>query len=261
MKKYFLILGMFLLTGPVRAHHPSPIGTDRPDAAESSEVVGKNHFQIETSFAFSHDRDAGVAERIYSFPTLFRYGIVAPLEFRLEGETFAVRTRTGQATDKGFTDLAFGAKLHLVDNERWVPSFGVLAHLTVPTGTSAFTSTVAEPIVKALFDWELPADFSLGTNLGFDVPVRDAQGDKFARMLYAVAVGHPLNFLSDRWRLFIEFAGAVPLADNKPDEHSFDSGIVWRINDTLQVDTLVQVGLSRTTPDITWGLGVSWRIL
>lgn len=261
MKKYWMILGLLVVSKTGAAHHPSAIGTDRPDAAESSEVVGKNHFQIETSFSLSHDRAAGVTERIYSFPTLLRYGIVAPLEFRLESETFAIRTRTRNATDKGFTDLAFGVKLHLVDNQEWVPSFGVLAHMTVPTGTSAFTSTVAEPIFKTLFDWELPADFSLGTNLGFDVPVRDGQGDKFARMLYSVATGHPLNFLSKNWRLFVELAGAVPLANNKPDEHSLDSGIIWRISDLLQVDTLVQIGLSRTTPDITWGLGVSWKAL
>lgn len=238
-----------------------PISTDRPDAAEASGTVGKKHFQIETSFSFLHDRDGNNTTRIYSFPTLLRYGIFEPLELRMESETFAFKTETGQNMQNGFTDMAVGAKAHFFDQSGWRPSFGGLFHMNLPTGKAPFSSRVAEPIVKALADWDLPADFSLGTNIGLDVPVRDDQGDKYARFLYAIAVGHPLPFGNERWRIFLETAGLIPLKEGKNDENTLDTGITFLATSKIQLDVVAQIGLSNAAPDITTGIGFSWNSL
>lgn len=234
--------------------------TDRPDTAESSLTVGRLRFQTETSFAFSHDQNSGINTNTYSFPTLFRFGVFKNFEARLESETYAIQTKTGTPKESGFTDIAVGFKIHFFDQKTALPSFGFLAHMNIPTGKSSFSSEVAEPIFKALADWNLPLDFSLGINIGIDVPVRDSRGDKFARFLYAASLGHPLPPLPERWRAFIELAGATPINNNKADEHHFDLGTTFLITPDMQVDTFVQVGLNRNTPDITTGLGFSLRI-
>ncbi len=60
------------------------IVTDRPDFVESSNVVGRGRFQIETSVLAERDKSDGVRARTYSMPTLLRYGVGDVLELRLE---------------------------------------------------------------------------------------------------------------------------------------------------------------------------------
>lgn len=261
MKKFWILVCMLLLPHVASARFENALVTDRPDVAESSETVGKHRFQWETSFQVGHDTNAGVTTNTYSFPTLLRFGIIDIFEFRLEGEMLALQTMTGAPTEKGFTDLAIGFKVHFFDQKDFIPSVGFLAHVNIPTGHSAFTARVAEPIFKFLVDWDIPLDFSLGTNWGIDIPVRDDLGDKFARFLYATALGHPMPFLSDRFNFFIEFDGAIPIQSNKSDQHFFDTGLTFLLNDDMQLDTLVQFGLNNTSDDVITALGFSWRFL
>lgn len=246
-----------LLAEEAWTHH-KPTTTDRPDTAESSEAVGKRHLQIETSFGFVHDKEAGVTTNIYSFPTLFRFGLFESLELRLETEMLAWKRETGANTQNGFTDLAVGAKAHFIDNDGWRPSLGALFHLNIPTGKAPFSSGVAEPVFKALADWDLPRDFSLGFNAGFDVPARDDANEKYARFLYAVSTGHALPFWGEKMRVFLETAGLIPLKANKPDENTLDAGVTFALTEKVQLDTFVQIGLSRAAADFATGLGVSF---
>lgn len=255
-------LSLAMTANTALAHHTHlPTVTDRPDAAEASVTVGPNHFQMETSFGFSQDKDASVTTRTYSFPTLLRYGVGNRLEFRTEGELGVIRTRTNAGTDAGFTDQAFGAKLHLVENKGVVPSLSLLAHANTPTGRNTFSANGIEPLVKVLTDWELPADFAFAANNGVDVPVKDEQGDKFARYLYAASVGHPMPVLAERWNIFAEVQGAVPLHPGKASEHTFDTGFTFRLTNNIQIDSFVQIGIVDAAPDLTTGFGFSWRSL
>lgn len=260
----FIVMLMLGISLPVWAEEADrftdALVTDRPDAAEASVTVGKLRFQVETSVAFSRDHDAGVTTRTYGAPTLLRFGVIEPLELRVEGEMLSIQTATGAPTERGLSDFAFGMKGHVFDQQKWRPSLGVLAHVSVPTGADALSSNGVEPSFKVMTDWELPADFSLGTNYGLDVPVRDAAGDKFARFLYAAALNHPTPFLKDRMRVFVEAAGAVPLQRDKAMEHTFDTGLAFLITPNIQLDTFVQLGLTAAAPGVQTGLGLSWRL-
>ncbi len=261
-----LVLFLLLVHSPLSiVHSPASAAeesliTDRPDTAESSRVVGQYRLQLETSFGFGHNNDNNTTTRTYNFPTLVRFGILPWLEVRAESELVQVQTTTGQNRERGFTDIAFGFKTHLLDNEGWIPSMGVLFHIGTPTGNDNFTSNTYEPMLKWLNDWGLPADFSLGTNIGFDVPARNAAREKYARVLYAATVGHPVGFISDRLNTFIELQGIVPVESSDPAEHTLDTGLTFIINPDIQLDTFVQIGLVEATTDITTGLGFSWRI-
>jgi hypothetical protein len=234
--------------------------TDRPDAAESSETVGKNRFQMEAGFGVTQEKSAGATARSYGFPTLLRYGIVDPLEARIEGEIANFQTATGQATQRGFTDFAVGLKGHFVDNSGAVPSFGALVHLGLPTGNDDFSSNGVEPSGKVLADWELPGGFELGTNVGMDVPVRDAVGDKFARLLYAAAIGRNIPGTGERLRMFVEGQGSVALKKGKTDEHTFDTGLSLLLTRNVQLDLSTQIGLNADAADLAGGLGISFRL-
>jgi hypothetical protein len=60
------------------------IVTDRPDFVESSDVVGKGRFQVETALEIERNRNAGIKERTTFTPTLLRVGISENWELRME---------------------------------------------------------------------------------------------------------------------------------------------------------------------------------
>lgn len=93
------------------------IATDRPDFVESSDVVGKYRFQIETSVALERNKEDGFKERTFSTPTLLRYGVSDNLELRAETDGRLV-ARTDdlvagtRVTERGYGDLSLGVKWH-----------------------------------------------------------------------------------------------------------------------------------------------------
>ncbi len=236
------------------------LATDRPDNTESSQTVGKHRLQIETSVAITYDRANNITTRTYNFPTLVRYGVINPLEFRIEGELFNIQTTTGSASEHGFSDVAFGIKVHLHDNVGWIPSCGVLARLSVPTGTTTFSSKAVEPIIKILAEWALPAGFTFGTNLGANFLTKDATGDRFAQLLYTATVGHDIPGTHQRLRVFVENAGIVSVKPGKPNLYQFDAGMAFIITPNTQIDAAAQIGLNQAAPDIAGGVGFSVRM-
>lgn len=260
MKKCILFCFCGLLALPAFAQDwDNALVTDRPDTAESSLTVGRNRFQLETGASFDHDRKVGVTTQTINFPTLVRYGVLEPLEFRVEGNLFQSQSATGSARANGFTDLDFGLKWHLFDTLGIRPSFGLLAHLTVPTGKKSFSGEGTVPTFKTLIEWDLPRDFSFGMNLGFDVPVQDGAGDKFAQFLYAAALGIPSPVLPERLGFFAGASGIIPTVSGKSEQHAVEGGVTFLGTPNLQFDTFVTAGLNRNTTDIGTGLGLSWR--
>lgn len=236
------------------------IVADRPDVAETSLTVGKLRFQIETSFEFTQDIEAGITTRRYSFPTLFRFGIIDPLELRLEGEWFIVETESGQPTHKGFSDVAFGLKAHVLDaGPKGIPSLGLLAMVLAPTGKAELSANAWIPVFKVLADWDMVYNLSLGVNVGVDVPERDAAGDKYAQFIYAVSFGYLIHGLDDRLRTFVEVAGIVPLKSNKDVITLLNAGLAYLLTPNMQIDGFVRVGLNAASPDTQGGIGYAVR--
>src|SRR5882672_7148159 len=79
-----------LAAPPLRADE---INTDRPDFVESSAVVGRGRFQLETSVAGERDNAGGLRLRTLSTPTLLRLGVSENIELRVESDG-AMHTRS-----------------------------------------------------------------------------------------------------------------------------------------------------------------------
>ena len=118
-------------------HAEEPIATDRPDFVESSDVVGKGRFQIETSLAWERDKSGGVSSRARATPTLLRLGVSDNLELRLETDGL-LRTRVAGLSESGTADAAIGFKWHLADGENGSPGL----NWCMPTSTRARAPTV-----------------------------------------------------------------------------------------------------------------------
>lgn len=237
--------------------------TDRPDFAESSEVVGARRVQVETSVEFERDDSAGVRLRGRSTPTLLRIGLDEQFELRVETDGALREDRRDQATGQrsrhsGTADTSLGMKWHTQDSdeEAGLPSTAWLFHVDLPTGGDAFRGRGWRPSLRYVAEWELPHDFSLGMMPGV-VWDKNEAGDRFAYGLFAVALGKDL---APRVSAIFELAAQqVASRRNGGNVYAFDAGVAWGLTDDLQLDASFTRGLNRNAPDLQWALGLSAR--
>ncbi|TFW20496.1 transporter [Duganella callida] len=241
------------------AEEGDEIVTDRPDFVESSNVVGKGRFQIETSLALERNKVDGIRERTYSTPTLLRFGIGEQLEFRIEtdGRMRSVVTDLASGarqTDNGYADTALGLKWHVADAEGNRPSMGILAHVDLDSGSRAFRAAGTGGSLRLAAEWELPDEMGLGVMPGIAWQYDD-NGERYTSGIFGIVLGK--NW-TEACRTFIEYAAPqIARSRHGGTQGSFDIGASYLLTKTLQIDTALSRGLNRNTPDWSWTVGFS----
>ena len=159
---------------------------------------------------------------------------------------------------KGFADASPGLKWHLRDGDEktGVASLALLAHLDIDSGSAAFRGQGLRPSLRGVAEWDLPDEYTVGVmpGLAWD---KAADGRRFASGIFAVTLG---KSFTREWRGYVELAGQqIAATKNGGSVVTFDTGVAWLANDSLQLDLGFAYGLNKNTPDLRWGLGVSFR--
>ena len=127
--------------------------------------------------------------------------------------------------------------------------------IDVDTGSAAFRGNGLRSSLRYVAEWDL-GDWSLGLMPGL-VRDRGDDGRHFVSGLFALTGTTPI---APRWRAFVELA--VPRIVGKVHggtQASVDTGLTWTVSDDIQLDVSLQRGLTRETPDLTAGVGLSIR--
>lgn len=248
------------LVGPAWADDDD-IATDRPDFVESSNVVGKGRWQIETSLAWERDRQGGVKARMASTPTLLRVGIAETWELRFETDG-RLRARVEEAgvttRERGWSDLAVGVKWHQRDGdeETGTPGLAWLLHVDVDSGSGPFRGQGLRPSLRMVAEWELPGGWSAGVMPGI-YRDRDEQGKQYVGAIMAAVVG---KSLTERLRGFLEISGQQLASSRRGGSVvTFDTGLAYLLDRDLQVDVALSRGINKNAPDLAWTVGLSAR--
>lgn len=255
---FFVVIGLLSIHAAIA--QDGSIITDRPDLTESTAVVGKNRFQIETSFLYERSTE-GLDEEGYFTPTLLRYGLTDDLEIRLETDLFShssAETLLGDQNTSGYSPLSFGLKYFLfdVDQSFFASDTSVLVNVGTPTGSSTFASDDVTGEIKLLLDWELTDTWGVGANAGVVYDVDDS-GDGFIAGTATLALGHDWT---DRFGSFWEVAYQGPASSRDEHELIFDTGITYLLNPDAQIDLAIGTGLAGDTgPDVFVTAGLSLR--
>lgn len=239
------------------------IQTDRPDFVESSNVVGKGRFQIETSIAYERDSNSGEKSRALSTPTLLRLGFADDWEFRVESDVRIrqrVRDRENDMTARSseFSDYSLGLKWHQTDGDEdnMLPSVGWLLHVDMPGGTGEMVSDKFRPSLRMVAEWELPNGYSFGVMPGVIYDVND-ENDRFVGGILGVVLG---KSFTDKLRGFVEFGGQeIMRKKDGGSQITFDMGLAYLVTDMVQLDVVYNRGLNKYTPDHMFGLGLSMK--
>ena len=228
--------------------------TDRPDATESSSVVGTGVFQLETGFLFVEEDSTDTLE---SFGTLLRIGLSNHFEARIAWDG---HIDIGSSGPDGIGDAELGFKYFLQKEDGTRPEAALIVHTSVPVGDDAFTTDASDPSFLLSFAHTTSESTSLGYNIGASLEtMEDGFGGEttLASLDYSMAFGFDV---AERVGGYIEIFGSQGLSADGDPIH-LDGGFTYLLDDDTQFDFFVGAGLNDDAPDWFVGIGFAkrWR--
>lgn len=239
------------LRAPAPSGEPSPLITDRPDFTESAVTVPHQATQVEMGATYAWE---GGVTSVSSGETLIRRGLTPRVELRVTTASYAFE-RAGALSTRGFEDAGIGFKFALHDageGRSVIPTVGLIAGTSLPSGSSAFRSARALPEAKLLTSWTLSDRVGFAANLNW----ARAEAGPSAHDEYSGSGSFALS-LSDRVGAYAEyFAFGERIAGWQRREYA-NGGVTYLITPAFQLDVRAGVRLDGRTDGAFYGVGVS----
>lgn len=237
--------------------------TDRPDQTESPSVVPPGFVQLEAGWTHAVDDESGRKVTSDAGPeTLLRIGFLTMLELRLGFLGFVnqdVEFAGVNQRSSGIADTEGGFKVSLLPANGWVPQTAVMAHVSLPTGETGFSSERADPSFRFAFAHDLSERVSVSYNLGAAWASEEVAPGEFTTLSvleYTLTLGVGLT---DQLGGYVEIFGDGALSASGGPATSLSSGFTYLVLDHLQLDLAGGVGASTNADDWFLGVGVSFR--
>jgi hypothetical protein len=256
----------FNLFNPTPPDLMREFSTDRPDKTESPYSVDAGHMQIEMDLAnYSYDRrnpqhSSTRAQSLSILPTNLKLGLLNNLDIQLVSDNFLwlreENLDTKQAAETtGVGDTTLRAKLNLWGNDGGRSAFALMPFITFPTASANLGVEDTEFGLILPLALQLPKDFSLGLMTEFDF-VRDDNNDLNFIWVNSATLSHDLT---KNLGAYIELFTALDPDRTSALELTLDLGLTFAINDNLQLDTGLNIALTREPDDWNPFIGLSIR--
>src|ERR1700682_3215973 len=222
------------------------ISTDRPDVTNSSLVVPAGSLQIENGIN-SNARDGG--RFVDGTNTRLRAGIANCLEVLVDVPTYFANVRGPEGS--GFSDVAPALKWQISPIPGKVDLSAVFG-VALPTGSAGIAGRGAQPYVQFPWSWELRSGWGLSGMFTEFIRSSEPTSKLITEATFVIE-----KKVTERASLFVEYVGDYP-ANGNPAQ-LLNSGGVYRLTPTQQVDFHVAVGLNHNAPSYIVGVGYSVR--
>lgn len=238
------------------AFNPTPrplmrdLSTDRPDATESPYTVDAGHFQVELSFA-EYARD-GAQDQFRVLPLNLKLGLTNDADFQLLLDPYVHLDGA-----EGFGDMQARLKINLWGNDGGSFAIGVMPFIQFPTGADDLSTGRIEGglIVPAAFG--LTGGWGLGVQAEVDFLRDEENTDYGVAFVHTATLGReiagPLNG-------FVEYIGIASDDLGAGYEAYGAAGVTYGVNDDVQLDLGLNVGLTESATDLSVFTGISFRL-
>ena len=227
---------------------PGTISTGRPSFSAGAGTVPRGFFQLEGGYLY--DRDDGDTTQTAPFLVL-RYGAAEDLELRFGWSGFVVSETDGEE-ETDASDIVLGLKRTIYEPDDGPLDLGVLAQVSLPAGDGDASSDSVDPTVGLLWSYDVPGPTSAFGNLIVSSLTNDVD-DRQTQLGASAGVSFPV---ASRLDGFVEYFGVF--ADEGAPSNNLDGGLLYLVNDNLQVDLFARVGLNEAAGD--YGLGAGFGV-
>lgn len=246
------------------AHAARELTSDRPDTTESPYTVEPGRWQLETSLVeYLHDHS-----NVERLPITVTGWAVAPMNFRVGLTTntevqFVVEPwlsehqhdrrsgSRGRVEDVG--DVTVRYKWNLWGNDEGDSALAVMPFVKVPLSAGNAGNDHFEGGLIVPFGASLPGGWGFGAMTEVDF-VRNEDNTGYETLwLNTMTVSHDIaGDLGGFLELAVEVGPGAPA-------HTFNAGLTYGVNDDLQLDLGVNVGLNRAADDVVVFTGLVKR--
>ena len=266
--KFLALLSCFFLSRSVFAQTGYDILPDRPGLGESSQVLRKGYFQIETGGNYQWDRsDENFLSTTVHFKeityntTFLRLGLSEFFEFRFAwnlGQEFSSYLPIGGTTavvnrsSIGFSPLAIGFKAKVLVGGGWIPSTALLGMMGIPNWASSdLIASSFSPSILVPMEWDLSSRLLLTVNNGLFWGGEDIKPSYFNSLGLDLMVTERIGVFGEMYSNYDKIDGFLP---------GFNGGIIWRVKENLQLDLSSGLGLTKQMPNGFINGGISYRL-
>jgi hypothetical protein len=222
------------------------IATDRPDVTNSSVVVPAGSLQIENGINVSAREGSRFVD---GSNTRLRAGIANCLEFLVDVPTYFANVHGPEGS--GFSDVAPAIKWQISPIPGKVDLSAVFG-VALPTGSANIAGRGAQPYLQFPWSWELRSGWGLSGMFTEFIRPSDPTSRLITETTFVIE-----NRLTERASLFVEYVGDYPA--NGSSAQLVNSGGLYHLTPTQQVDFHVALGLNHNAPSYIVGVGYSVR--
>jgi hypothetical protein len=243
------------------------MSTDRPDKTESPYTVDAGHFQLEMDLvSYGYDRDTSEGsdtrtEALAVAPVNLKIGLFNNIDFQVILETYnyiRVIDRASGTVRKmsGFGDVTTRLKINLWGNDSGPTACGVMPFVKLPTNQDHLGNDAVEGGVIIPLAVQLPHGWDMGAMTEVDFLRDENGGDHHASFVNSVTFGHGLFGKLDG---YAEFFSEVSTEKGERWIGTVDFGLTYQITPNIQLDTGINIGVTKAAPDFNPFVGLSWR--
>jgi hypothetical protein len=261
----FLDKSLYHLGLPTPSLYLRELTIDGPGATESPYTVDAGHVQMEMTFArYSYDRESSAdgTQRFKSWeiaPFIFKVGLLNHLDGQVVVETYNIveeRSNNERVTRRGFGDVTLRFKYNLWGNDSGNTAFAMTPYVRFPTSQDDLGVREIEGGLILPFEVGLPWDSYLGVTTRFDF-IQDEDEDGYhPEFINSIALARDF---SETISAYVELFSAVSSEGDSDWIATFDTGLVYWLTDSVQLNAGVNIGLTRAADDWSWFAGVAWR--
>jgi len=243
------------------------MNTDRPDKTESPYTVDAGHFQLEmdlVSYGYDRDTSGGSDTRTEAFavaPVDLRIGLFNNVDFQVILETYnhvRVIDRAPGTVQKmsGFGDVTTRLKINLWGNESGPTACGVIPFVKLPTNQDHLGNDDVEGGIIIPLVVQLPLGWDMGAMTEVDFLRDENGGDHHASFVNSITFDHELFGKLDG---YAEFFSEVSTEKGERWIGTVDFGLTYQLTPNIQLDTGINIGVTKAAPDFNPFVGLSWR--
>lgn len=223
------------------------IATDRPDVTNSSLVVPEGSLQSENGVNVS-SRDGG--RIVDGTNTRLRLGVAPCLELLVDLPNYV--TNIHGAGSSGFSDLSPAIKWQVSPVPGTI-DLSLVAGVALPTGATDIAGRGAQPYLQLPWSVALRDGWGMSGMVTEFFRPTDLTTKGITEVTFALE-----KELTEKVSVFAEYVGDYP--ENGGSSQLFNSGGVFRLTRTQQLDFHFALGLNHNAPSYVVGLGYSFRL-
>lgn len=240
--------------------------TDRPTKSDSPYTVDAGHFQYEADLInWTYDRynsaQTTTSSLLIGDPTL-KVGLTQNSDFELalapvNINQAKVRPTQMKTNNFGFGDVYGRVKYNLLGNEGGDYALAIVPYVKAPTASHNIGNGHWEGGGYVPLNVALPNDWVLAITSELDLLENANLDGTHTNFQNLINIGHPL--FSDKVTGYAEFWSDVNNDKATPTQYTLDFAVTWLVQDNLQLDAGINVGLNKASNDVQPYLGISQR--